>query len=345
MRIAGRFLKWLGIVFATLCVAGAIYQQVGAALDARYAPPDSQMVAVDDHMVHVACMGRGPRSFVLDAGLSGWSFEWFRLQPLLAKLGRACAFDRPGMGWSESAGIAHDGGAAADKLAKIVAAAGIHTPFYYVGHSLGANYAQIYYAKHPHDVAGLILFEPGDPKDLLEDFKGSRADAMATGDCGGMCFGAGAASTFGIPRLAMFFLKPGMKSWPARINGEYQAGLSREPAVVTAVGDYLAVPKTAYEDLDVKSFGDTPVLVFDSSRPRPPEGKETVADVKVWKKGQLAFLAALSAKSKHGIGPVHVPDSSHASMVMGESQAAFDADAIARFIGVIEVPVEASPHR
>jgi pimeloyl-ACP methyl ester carboxylesterase len=329
-----RILKWLGVGVLGLLGLGAIYQQIGRMLDSRLAPPASEMVSVNGHAVHLVCTGEGKPTFVLDAGLGAWSFEWFRLQPLLAKTGRVCAFDRPGLGWSESADGGHDGLAAANQLAALVAAAKIHKPFYYVGHSLGANFAQIYYAERPGDIAGLILIEPGDPKDLLEDTTETRAQVMHETDCGAMCYSAGALSYLGLPRIAAQTMI-GHKTLSARQRSDYIAGLGHPSDVMTTVAELAAVPKTAYQDLDVKSFGDTPVLTFDSTLPREPEGKETVADVKVWKKGQVAFLASLSAKSTRGAGPVHVPNSSHASMVMGEKQSEFMAKAIDDFVNGI----------
>ncbi len=333
MRLAGRILKWLGLGLLTLLVAGAFYQQIGVVLDAKLAPPPSEMVRVDGRAVHLVCMGSGPRTFVLDAGAGAWSWEWWRLQPLLAKTGRACAFDRAGLGWSDPAGGAHDGATSADELAALVRAAKIPTPFVYVGHSLGANIAMIYYARHPKDVSALVLIEPGDPKDLLEDFHGTRADAMAAADCGMTCYAAGAAAYLGITRIAAhLFIKEGRNVAGAAFD-DYRAGLARPSSVMATASSYLdALPKTAYEDIDVHSFGDTPVLVFTSSKPREPEGKETVADVKKWRVRQLAYLASLAAKSTHGKGPVVIPDSSHSSMVLGEQQSIVLAREIVAFV-------------
>jgi hypothetical protein len=84
--------------------------------------------------------------------------------------------------------------------------------------------------------------------------------------------------------------------------------------------------------LDVHTFGDTPVLTFASSKPREPEGKETIADVEKWRAGQLAYLASLAGMSMHGKGPIVIPDSSHSSMVMGEQQAEAMVEAIIGFV-------------
>jgi pimeloyl-ACP methyl ester carboxylesterase len=323
-------LKWLGYGLVALLGGGAIYQQVGMVLDGRLAPPSSEMVSVDGRAVHLKCMGEGSHTFVLDAGAAAGVWEWSRLQPLLAKSGRVCAFDRAGLGWSAVAPGGYDGPTAAGQLAALVRAAGIPTPFIYVGHSLGANFGIIYRAAHPEDVAALVLIEPGDPKDMLEDYHGTRERAMAAQDCGALCYVIGATTYLGIIRVATLTL--GHKALDERTRSTYQAFLSRPSTARTGIASLNALPKTAYEDMDVQSFGDTPVLTFASSLPRAPEGKETIEDVKVWRVGHFAYLGTLAAKSSHGVGPVVVPNSTHASMVLGEPQAESVAQAIVAFL-------------
>jgi pimeloyl-ACP methyl ester carboxylesterase len=331
MRLIGRIFKWVGVAFAILILVGVGYQAIASWRDQRLTPPLSEMVNVGGKRIHVVCVGTGPRSFLLDAGLGAWSSEWTRLQPLLAKQGRVCAVDRSGVGWSEDLGGRHDGASVADELAAIVVAARVKKPFVYVGHSLGANFAQIYYAHHPEDVAALVLFEPGQPKDLLEDFHGTRGDAMRAPECGAMCYAGAAAAYAGVVRLAVNLAGAGAKNLSPEAAAQYRAGLARPSTVMASAEYYTALPKTAYQDLDVKRFG-VPLVIFASTAPRDPEGSETVADVKVWRAGLIRYFASLAAKSPNGAGPVDVPDSTHASMVMGQSQAEFDAKAIDTFL-------------
>jgi pimeloyl-ACP methyl ester carboxylesterase len=332
MRRLRKILKWLAYIVLSLLLVGAIYQQIGRALDARLAPPPSEMVHVNGRAVHLLCMGEGPRTFVLDAGAGAGTFEWWRLQPILSKIGRTCAFDRSGLGWSEPSGGAHDGLTAADELAALVQAAKIPTPFIYIGHSLGANFAMIYYAKYPQDVSALVLLEPGDPKDLLEDFHGTRAEAFKASDCGVSCYAVGLATYLGVTRLAGRIATRGHHVLTGRAMEEFRAGLGRPSSTMAMLASLNAAPQTAYEDLDVRSFGDTPVLVFASSKPRDPEGKETVLDVEKWRVGQLAYLGSLAHMSSRGVGPVIIPDSTHSSMVLGEEQSKRVAGEIIEFI-------------
>jgi len=330
MKVFRKALKWIGLSLLLLLCAGAVYEQIGLAIDKELAPPPSEMIRIGNRSVRMVCMGEGPRTFLLDGGLSAWSVFWWRIQPLLAEAGRACAFDRAGMGWSDASSTGYDGVAAADELAALVRAAKISTPFIYVGHSLGANYAQIYYGKRPQDVSALVLMEPGDPKDLLEDFHGTRAEAMSAQDCGATCYAAAAAGFLGVGRLVAL-TAPG-HSFAGRTRQEYRAGLARPSYPMAVAATLSAIPKTAFENLDVTSFQDTPVLAFYSSAPREPEGKETVEDVKKWHEGYLRYLGSLVAKSSRGSGPVEVPNSTHVTMVLGEPQAAAVSQAIIAFV-------------
>ena len=329
MRLAGRILKWLSLGVLGLLVAGALYQQIGLAVDARFAPPRGDMVRIDGRAAHLACSGQGPRTFVLDAGAGAGVWEWYRLGPRLAKAGRVCAFDRAGLGWSDPAGAGNDGTAAAAQLSALVRVGKIPTPFIYVGHSLGANFGEIYRARYPRDVAALVLIEPGVPKDLLEDFHAARRQAMESSDCGATCYAAGAATTLGVVRLASLGI--GHKTFDDWHRSLYQAYLSRPSNMMTMIASLNALPKTAYEDLDVRSFDATPVLVFASSGTRQPEGHETRDDLRKWQMAQRAYLASLAAKSSRGAGLFIVPDSTHASMVLGEPQANIVARRIIEF--------------
>lgn len=327
-----RIAKWLGIGLAALLLAAAAYQQIGLAIDAATAPPRGQTVEVEGHKATVVCSGTGQATFVLDAGLGAWSFEWFRIQPILAKHARVCAIDRPGLGRSERWGDAYDAGAAADVMAKIVRAAGIARPFVYVGHSLGANFAEVYAAKYPHDVASLVLLEPGLPRDLLEDFHGTRAEAMALSSCDLTCKAGWVAGVLGVPRIMIPLINLGAHSFAGAPDAlaEYRRGLSRTGTPAVTASYFAMLPKTAYQCAGIESFGDTPVLLIASSDPREPEGAETWHDVAVWTVGQRRYFAELAAKSTHGAGPVVIQHTNHGSMTTGP-QAPATAAAILAF--------------
>ncbi len=307
------------------------------ARDGATHPPASALFEVEGRTMHMACVGEGERTFVLDAGASGWSVFWWRIQPRLAGAGRVCAFDRPGYGWSETTSGRHDGVSAADRLHALVREAGVATPFIYVGHSLGANFAEIYRSRYPDDVAGLVLLEPGVPSDMLEDSP-PREEVMRAGECGFTCGLAGAIGRTGVVGL----IAEGA-SFEGEARAQYLAGVRRGSFVGTVMREVGALARTAYQNLDASTLGDTPVLVFASTNPREPGDDKTPADYAQWLNGQRAYFAALAAKSSRSAGVVIVPDSTHVTMVLGEAPAAFVSERILAFAAEVGPPVESAP--
>ena len=333
MRIVRRIAKWAGLLVLALLVSCAVYQQIGAAIDDYTVPQTGRIVAVNGHAVHVVCTGAGPRTFVLDAGLGAWSMEWYRLQPILAKTGRVCAYDRPGFGTSEAIDHAYDGVTAADELHALLPAAGIAKPFVYVGHSLGANFGEIYAARYPRDVEALVLIEPGVPKDMLSNFDPiGRADALAMpATCGALCYAAWAAGYLGIPRFVVHYIFPGARGIgnDSAALAQYHAGASRSSFGAVGIAYFEALPKISFQVSDIKSFGALPVLFLASQIAPPGDPGE---DMVKWRQGQLAYFSARAATSSHGEGPVTIAASTHASMVMAEPQVHQTAAAIAAFL-------------
>ncbi|HXC56419.1 MAG TPA: alpha/beta hydrolase [Rhizomicrobium sp.] len=340
MRIVLRLLKWAGLAVLALVSAGLLYQQIGALIDERTVPQAGRMVEVAGHGVHVTCMGAGARTLVLDAGLGAASFEWYRLQPALAKAARVCAFDRPGQGASDAVAHAYDGVTAADELHALLAPAGIAAPFVYVGHSLGANFAQIYASRYPHDLAALVLIEPGVPADVLEDFHGSRADALALpATCGGLCIAGWIAGALGVTRFVVNHVHTGTASFDGdqAAIARYRADAARTAMAGASAAYYAALPKIMVQVEDAGRPGPLPVLVFASAIAPPPDDGDTPASMAAWRRRQLAWFASLAAGSSHGEGPITIPGSTHASLVMGRPAAA-TAAAIAAFLAKLPAP-------
>src|SRR5215216_4457261 len=106
---AGRIMRriWrplLGLVAAllTLAVAGAIYQAIATELAERAYPPPGEMIDVGGYSLHINCLGQGSPTVVLDGGSGEMSAQWVRVQQEVSDTTRVCAYDRAGMGWSET---------------------------------------------------------------------------------------------------------------------------------------------------------------------------------------------------------------------------------------------------
>ena len=96
---------------------------------------------------------------LLESGLSGWSQDWARVQPALARHSQVCSYDRAGYAWSDEAPQARTGLSAVEDLRTLLRNAGLHGPMVVVGHSWGGLLAQLLAQTHPDEVAGLVLVD------------------------------------------------------------------------------------------------------------------------------------------------------------------------------------------
>lgn len=119
--------------------------------------PPGRLLSVDGQRVHVLVDGGGP-AVVLVGGLAG---NWFDWDALTATLGdrTVVRFDRPGFGCSAASADPPTARGEADRIAAVLAAAGIAGPVVVVGHSLGGFYAEAFARLHPQRTAGLILLD------------------------------------------------------------------------------------------------------------------------------------------------------------------------------------------
>ena len=153
---------WLGGILAVLLVlllAGAIYESLAEAADAKAYPPPGQMVDVGGYRLHINCTGTGSPTVVIDTGWGDASAGWGWVQPEVAKTTRICTYDRAGMGWSEVSPQPRTAREFAKELHTLLANANEPGPFVLVGHSLGGYTVRVYAHDYPAEVAGLVLID------------------------------------------------------------------------------------------------------------------------------------------------------------------------------------------
>ncbi len=121
-------------------------------------------VTIDgNRRIHLVCMGAGTPTVVLSAGRGDWSVTWSRVQPVVAKITRVCAWDRPGFGFSSPSPATQNVDATTTDLEAALIRAAIPGPYVLVGHSLGGYESLIFADRHRSDVAGMVLVDPGVP--------------------------------------------------------------------------------------------------------------------------------------------------------------------------------------
>jgi len=159
LRGIGRTLAALFGLIAVLALAGASYEAIAAAGDARRYPAPGQLVDVGSYRLHIQCVGAGSPTVVLDAGLGGSSLDWSLVQSELGRTTRVCAYDRAGMGWSDPSPQPRTPRQIADELHALLTNAGIAAPYVLVGHSLAGKNVRLFTIAHPDQVAGMVLVD------------------------------------------------------------------------------------------------------------------------------------------------------------------------------------------
>lgn len=125
------------------------------------------MIDVGGYRLHIYCVGpeTGP-SVLFDAGLGGFSMDWWFVMGALAGETRACAYDRAGYGWSDPGPSPRVTDQIAAELEILLGQAGVAPPYVLVGHSFGGYNVHYYAALHPDVVAGVVLVDASHPEQL-----------------------------------------------------------------------------------------------------------------------------------------------------------------------------------
>jgi pimeloyl-ACP methyl ester carboxylesterase len=160
-RIVKRLFVGVVAVFLIVVLAGNAYRIYGRyMLDRDFRPP-GKMVDVGGIRMHIHCAGEGSPTILLEAGSMGFSTSWAvggvfdRLQSIT----RVCAYDRSGLGWSESSPSEVTIASRLAELEGMLEASGESGPYIFVGASLGGALAWLYAQKHIDDAVGVITLD------------------------------------------------------------------------------------------------------------------------------------------------------------------------------------------
>jgi pimeloyl-ACP methyl ester carboxylesterase len=135
------------------------YQTIATELDKRSYAPRGQLYTVNGHPMHMVCKGEGSPAVILQAGGVSESLWWYRIQNQLAEHTQVCAYDRPGLGWSEPVEGPRDALTIVNELHTLLEVADIPAPYVLAGHSYGAILTRIYAAQYPEQVEGIVLVD------------------------------------------------------------------------------------------------------------------------------------------------------------------------------------------
>ena len=248
-------LIWLGRIMVSLigvAMIGAIYESVAGAADAKAYPPPGQLVEVGGHQLHINCTGTGSPTVVIEAGLGDWSTSWAGyVQPEVAKTTRVCTYDRAGLGWSDASPLPSDAAQFAKELHSLLQEANVPGPYVMVGHSLGGLIVRVFAHDYASEVAGVVLVDSMNPKQVTESLSNSLARRFSF---------QSVLARLGVARL-LVKLPAIAPSVGPNLEAYYPLYI-RPGSLKTTAKEYKALPASGAEAAAVTSFGDLPLIVL-----------------------------------------------------------------------------------
>lgn len=161
MRPRTTFLRllWVTCVAATSVPANTLAQNEVPSTAGDYAVPHTRVDVGQGRRLNLYCRGTGIPTVVFESGMGDEAWTWFRVHAEVAKVARACVYDRAGYGFSDPASRPGTARNAVADLHALLRAAHIAAPIVLVGHSYGGRIAQLYAYTYPKGIGGLVLVD------------------------------------------------------------------------------------------------------------------------------------------------------------------------------------------
>jgi pimeloyl-ACP methyl ester carboxylesterase len=287
------------LVVLVLCAVGGAYERVGQST-APVVAMRGQLVDVGPYRLHLECTGaRGP-TVVLEPGAGGSAASMGLIAPAVARDGRVCVYDRAGRGWSDPAASPPDGAQIATDLHALLTRAHVPGPYVLAGHSFGGLYVRAYAAKHPAEVAGVVLVDSTAANST--SVPRSRADSYSVLKHASSLFATTA-------RLGIGRLLADTSYWdlPPKYRDDARATAATAKDMSGVLDEYGVASRSAAEAGRLRSLDAKPLIVLTAERGNS-EG---------WMADQNQTVA-LSTNSLHRV----VPGATHAGFVENPAHAA-----------------------
>jgi pimeloyl-ACP methyl ester carboxylesterase len=129
------------------------------AISAPVEPIASTLPNTSKQQIAYRVLGTGKPVIVLISGLGDGMATFKDVASDLAQSATVITYDRSGYGASEAVSGPKDAKAAEAELTSVLSRSGVVGPYVLVGHSLGGLFAEYYAARHPDQIAALVLEE------------------------------------------------------------------------------------------------------------------------------------------------------------------------------------------
>ena len=309
-RRVGLMVKLLAVTMVVALLAGVVYERLGTRRDRLRLPQVGRSVDIGGRNLNLYCSGEGSPAVIFDSGSGEPGYAWSGIQPEIAKLTRACWFDRAGEGWSDTGPFPRTSMAMSSDLHELLHRAGVPAPYVLVGHSLGGMNARVYNGMYPTDVAGAVLV------DASHGDEATRAPAFMLGHSVARTWwhpiwiAGQTARITGVLRLMLPATR--LPADPTkRTRGIIVRALRNQPAAAATQFD-ASEPESYAEAERATDFADRPLIVLTRGKidlpPNPSrEDREAAAYELVWQHEIQPKLARLSTRGQQVI----VPNSGH----------------------------------
>jgi pimeloyl-ACP methyl ester carboxylesterase len=246
---------------------------MGLSCEGEGPAPGDQMVSVGTHRLLVHREGEGTPTVVIEAGITDHLENWRAVQERLGQVTQVVTYNRAGYKGSDAGPLPRDCGREAEELKALLDNASAPGPYVIVGHSLGGLNAQVFAARYPEDVVGIVLLDPP-PLSFIRGEEYTSLLAMAdrmTAEWQAIA-DAGAASPDTAEKAQTVFFR--------MIASEHREMFGESARLVS----------------EISSFGDTPLLVMAAGKANPAFGDIAEEYQAYW----IEQSRALSQKSSKG---------------------------------------------
>lgn len=310
----------LALLILGLMILGTTYQALGSWFDRQTFVPPGKLYDVDGYQLHLFCQGQGKPIVILESGLSATVAMWTRIQTELAKTTQVCAYDRAGIGWSESNSAEPDADFVVQQLYTLLNKAGLQEPFILVGHSMGGLFARAYTATFPKQIAGLVLLDavhPDQGQGLSEETQTQQQQFMA------LLEWTPTLARLGVLRVASWF-NTIAEELPNRAQAAHQALLITPKHLQATLDEASQWEKTTAQVRQQQDLNDIPLLVISAGTHEFGFGTQGIEQ---WQTLQQD-LTRLSDNSQYKL----IPQATHHSLLTDPEHAAIGVAAITRLV-------------
>jgi pimeloyl-ACP methyl ester carboxylesterase len=307
-------LRWIGkillggiVLLVGLVVFGLIRESITRNRYHAQYPAPGEMITIDDHDIHLYCVGDGTPTVVFESDLDQYgSLSWSPVQEEIGTSTRACSYDRAGIMWSEPGPRPRDGETIAAELKAVLDAAGEEGPYILVGHAFGGAYIRIFAGQNPDDVCGMVLVESSHPEML------TRFEEL------------GLVMEIPDKKIRPLILFMSHRGSPGRYKGNIY---DLPPEIYDPVQAFLPESSMAWFDEKVESpetlaqagryeyLGNFPLVVIASASPSNLENGQELQDLWIELQEELLLLSDDSDMIAEDIG--HYPQLQSPDLVIG----------------------------